>query len=174
MALYSSSACFNPRPPLLAGDAPRHALYLLRPNRFNPRPPLLAGDACLASLDLPERCSFNPRPPLLAGDAAKLLNEWGSKLVSIRARHYWRAMLCCDVARLPSHCVSIRARHYWRAMRVISRQAWDILSFQSAPAITGGRCEAPSSNRKRTPCFNPRPPLLAGDATIFMVVPVAA
>jgi len=37
--------CFNPRPPLLAGDAVGRGSLLTWCRRFNPRPPLLAGDA---------------------------------------------------------------------------------------------------------------------------------
>ena len=59
---------------------------------------------------------FNPRPPLLAGDAHKTHAGERVGLVSIRARHYWRAMLLRSIAS--------------------SHEA----QFQSAPAITGGRC----------------------------------
>ncbi len=88
-----------------------------------------------------KRGSFNPRPPLLAGDASAAAVVGRLRPVSIRARHCWRAMLC-DILRLyVRQLVSIRARHCWRAMR-----QW------------------PSCNLRCTPCFNPRPPLLAGDA----------
>ena len=36
--------CFNPRPPLLAGDPVMDGTPLSTPLSFNPRPPLLAGD----------------------------------------------------------------------------------------------------------------------------------
>ena len=36
--------------------------------------------------------------------------------------------------------------------------------FQSAPAIAGGRCGRLGAPTWTTSCFNPRPPLLAGDA----------
>ena len=90
--------------------------------------------------------------------------------------------------------VSIRARHCWRAMRIEQDAAGNRKMFQSAPAIAGGRCitavlpmtllgvfqsapaiaggrcllslARPSASR----CFNPRPPLLAGDATDQMIV----
>jgi len=39
---------------------------------------------------LPKR--FNPRPPLLAGDADLALALDFFLVVSIHARHYWRAM----------------------------------------------------------------------------------
>ena len=108
--------------------------------------------------------------------------------VSIRARHCWRAMpslLCWP--RL-TEAVSIRARHCWRAMRTFLACASPCFLFQSAPAIAGGRCinsfarcwvvavsirarhcwrAMPSSIGTISAsinCFNPRPPLLAGDA----------
>ena len=133
--------CFNPRPPLLAGDAKRICAEHGRRFGFNPRPPLLAGDAChtwragvsihvsirarhcwramhTCTSRLPCRACFNPRPPLLAGDApCRTHIDVGSMIVSIRARHCWRAML------LTIHATGAA------------------LVFQSAPAIAGGRCD---------------------------------
>ena len=108
---------FNPRPPLLAGDAhgwrvvlnrqlvsirARHCWRAMRRlagagiegmKRFNPRPPLLAGDACCVDGGIKLILGFNPRPPLLAGDASPPgAREWGW-VVSTRARHCWRALL---------------------------------------------------------------------------------
>ena len=106
---------FNPRPPLLAGDAggcggqgssrcvsirARHCWRAMPHGRsgplawtcFNPRPPLLAGDAFMASLSSSLSAGFNPRPPLLAGDAGAWSTPTTPRPVSIRARHCWRAM----------------------------------------------------------------------------------
>ena len=41
-------------------------------NSFNPRPPLLAGDAWMWEPSRRFLRGFNPRPPLLAGDALAL------------------------------------------------------------------------------------------------------
>ena len=60
---------------------------------FNPRPPLLAGDAHPCQKSSLAFKSFNPRPPLLAGDALSTRPLTVTENVSIRARHYWRAML---------------------------------------------------------------------------------
>ena len=132
---------FNPRPPLLAGDAAGHALHAdvvgvsIRARHcwramhrtatkmqftegFNPRPPLLAGDACSAPARAASRSCFNPRPPLLAGDAMRCAR--------------------CETGE----------------------SQW----FQSAPAIAGGRCSIDQCCPARSFRFNPRPPLLAGDA----------
>ena len=140
--------CFNPRPPLLAGD-PWGKLRLpwVAPC-FNPRPPLLAGDPASITNCPPLSGCFNPRPPLLAGDPeAKAAKAEGSG-VSIRARHCWRAIpvnLHLTNPRLRFHsataiaggrstcCCYDKLRHY---------------SFQSAPAIAGGR----SASRPRPCC----------------------
>ncbi len=86
------NACFNPRPPLLAGDAHRLPRLAAPPARFN------------------------PRPPLLAGDAQHLEGLFSLGIVSIRARHCWRAMPAATEFGNKISTVSIRARHCWRAM----------------------------------------------------------
>ena len=202
---------FNPRPPLLAGDAAHLARGPVRLASFNPRPPLLAGDAATRSTRRAPWSCFNPRPPLLAGDAPIRVYSCPTSIVSIRARHCWRAMprrarrsmrpgwfqsapaiaggrctltkqavprrscfnprpplLAGDAQRAhelaAQHQVSIRARHCWRAMRPARLQFGHLTAFQSAPAIAGGRCGAGAARRRRLRRFNPRPPLLAGDA----------
>ena len=60
-------------------------------NCFNPRPPLLAGEPHLsAPVGLLMGC-FNPRPPLLAGEPYRTSKGDLMVDVSIRARHCWRA-----------------------------------------------------------------------------------
>ena len=133
--------CFNPRPPLLAGDALAggvshehqpvsiHARHYWRAMRH--------GHRCHR-----HQSCFNPRPPLLAGDACASMYSCVSAAlpVSIHARHYWRAMplyaekrarspkrfnprppLLAGDASIPAHAVPLK-------------------KFQSTPAITGGRC----------------------------------
>ena len=157
------SARFNPRPPLLAGDArrcrevddkskvsirARHCWRAMRkrarrPGRKSPfqSAPAIAGGRCLPPDSwVAAALSFNPRPPLLAGDAFHLRNLAQAHDVSIRARHCWRAMLPCTTQRAHS------------------------AGFQSAPAIAGGRCMPGACATPWHKCFNPRPPLLAGDA----------
>ena len=90
----------------------------------------------------------------------------GIRHVSIRARHCWRAMPGHAITSSSLAIVSIRARHCWRAMRRANRLSWVASLFQSAPAIAGGRCPVTRLPPARWPCFNPRPPLLAGDAVI--------
>jgi len=83
---------FNPRPPLLAGDAPFQRNLPGHFRGFNPRPPLLAGDAVARGPRWEAAWRFNPRPPLLAGDARSGQGAAVRPPVSIRARHCWRAM----------------------------------------------------------------------------------
>ena len=86
--------------------------------------------------------------------------------VSIRARHYWRAMRVYSLTVVWYWLVSIRARHYWRAMPWARARSGLLMLFQSAPAITGGRCSTSMCRASASRSFNPRPPLLAGDAVI--------
>ncbi len=86
------------------------------------------------------------------------------QMVSIRARHCWRAMPPPAWESEGAHDVSIRARHCWRAMLDVIVHGERLGPFQSAPAIAGGRCRAIPWAQPRTGRFNPRPPLLAGDA----------
>ena len=82
---------FNPRPPLLAGESPvpvgNHAAH----HCFNPRPPLLAGESASDGPRPACRSCFNPRPPLLAGESRWDLIAAQARIVSIHARHCWRA-----------------------------------------------------------------------------------
>jgi len=55
--------------------------------------PAIAGGRCvLQGNALLPNAGFNPRPPLLAGDATLPAPVSREALVSIRARHCWRAM----------------------------------------------------------------------------------
>ena len=177
---------FNPRPPILAGDASGAAAEAARVKfqstpantggrccrqypacarcgRFNPRPPILAGDALKAGdvqgavefqstpANTGGRCAihfiargsvfgFNPRPPILAGDAR------------------------ANKAAQQKKEVSIHARQYWRAMPALTPMLVRLAEFQSTPANTGGRCWRWRKARAQAGSFNPRPPILAGDA----------
>ena len=88
--------------------------------------------------------SFNPRPPLLAGESIGKNGVGKSTLVSIHARHCWRANLLAD----PQHTV--------------------LAPFQSTPAIAGGRIACAALEVTDRGCFNPRPPLLAGESRCAM------
>ena len=85
------------------------------PGCFNPRPPLLAGETGSVSEVLVPNVGFNPRPPLLAGETCAHGDHVAQSSVSIHARHYWRARRDSCPCRAVSTRVSIHARHYWRA-----------------------------------------------------------
>ena len=107
---------FNPRPPLLAGDARLRQLFKTSCRRFNPRPPLLAGDAASRWIrSLARAVSIRARHCWRAMRVV-FLDVQNRLIVSIRARHCWRAMLLCFAFGREAKAVSIRARHCWRAM----------------------------------------------------------
>jgi len=59
--------------------------------------------------------------------------------------------------------VSIRARHRWRAIPAKGMGITTQELFQSAPAIDGGRSRRCTGRSPRRASFNPRPPSMAGD-----------
>ena len=79
---------FNPHPPLLAGETFAMLAQGLH-QRFNPHPPLLAGETMPHKHHGSGR-SFNPHPPLLAGETNFLNGKTVTDEVSIHTRHYWR------------------------------------------------------------------------------------
>ena len=98
-----------------------------------------------SSTSLRWRRLFQSAPAIAGGRSfMAVLHPQETVVVSIRARHCWRA-----IRAPPKVChwvlvVSIRARHCWRAIR-------------HHPGVHGRFCW----------CFNPRPPLLAGDPLLF-------
>ena len=107
---------------------------------------------------------FNPRPPLLAGEWAWRNKSDVPMAVSIHARHCWRANGDALANIDDWSAVSIHARHCWRANGFLSIEPMLGPVFQSTPAIAGGRMpRTPPSPPRAAACFNPRPPLLAGE-----------
>ena len=79
--------------------------------------------------------------PAIAGERCGLHLVFGAQLlVSIHARHRWRAV----PRRLPGMGggkeVSIHARHRWRAVPEMLDDTASSTQFQSTPAIAGERC----------------------------------
>ncbi len=185
------SASFNPRPPLLAGESSPRRTPLRASRRFQSAPAIAGGRIPGGRSSGRTTCCFNPRPPLLAGESPtkgkgghpqtfqsapaiaggripgqRQVSQHRGK-VSIRARHCWRANRVQLGQQGAAHAVSIRARHCWRANRnrPASHQSTD--TFQSAPAIAGGRIEVSCCPAPAPRGFNPRPPLLAGESRVF-------
>ena len=177
-AIKSGDAKFQSAPAIAGGRCPDPEHDGSGDTSFNPRPPLLAGDARISKWPPSSDASFNPRPPLLAGDAGFGGARDLLQIVSIRARHCWRAMrvsvsVNCWAAPFQSapafddageggDGVSIRARHCWRAMRQTVVHGVKSARFQSAPAIAGGRCPRRWSARCGPCGFNPRPAIAGG------------
>ena len=183
----STNVLFQSAPAIAGGRCRPSRARCCRRWRFNPRPPLLAGDADVfwsrahwtavsirarhcwramhaSAIDYVAKDLFQSAPAI-AGGRCQLNCEW-----LINAWMFQSAPAIaggrCERSRQPGrvHEVSIRARHCWRAMpswRVSARRS---RAFQSAPAIAGGRCHPGHAGQQRCTGFNPRPPLLAGDA----------
>ena len=130
---------------------------------FNPRPPLLASEPMLTPLPLPLAPMFQSTPAITGERAGKVWEHGRPLLVSIHARHYWRASLRLSTHMLDLTGVSIHARHYWRASPRcrVHHEARKV--FQSTPAITGERASPWCRSLRRGKSFNPRPPLLASE-----------
>ncbi len=87
-------------------------------NSFNPRLPLLGGDAFSFAFRFGVGYSFNPRLPLLGGDADTAVATNGAALlVSIHASRCWEAMPVDTVLEeFFTLTVSIHASRCWEAM----------------------------------------------------------
>ena len=77
-----------------------------------------------------------------------------------------------ELARRTGEIAQLTETSLWQAGRIselldavaAQRKVLEQALFQSAPAIAGGRCRILKVHRSHLCCFNPRPPLLAGDA----------
>ena len=130
---------FNPRPPLLVGETAEPD-EVPRGYWFQSTPAIAGGRDDQRKRGARHFQSFNPRPPLLAGETRQAPYREGLKMVSIHARHCWRARPHRSRRTGGDYRVSIHARHCWRARP----------------------CAACCASL-RTKRFNPRPPLLAGE-----------
>ncbi len=134
--------------------------------------------------------SFNPRPPLLAGDASDKTNQtyhvsWfqstpaiasGRCLLDVAARGLaglfqstpaiasGRCPLKAEPAPVPVQFQSTPAIASGRCAEKHCVIEFFVIKFQSTPAIASGRCRRRPRSLHGGWCFNPRPPLLAGDA----------
>ena len=113
--IFGHKVVFQSTPAITGERAAEHAHEQGPHLRFNPRPPLLASEPHAPLFDLASTHCFNPRPPLLASEPMYFSNTPSRTVVSIHARHYWRASQCHRIIRRYAGVVSIHARHYWRA-----------------------------------------------------------
>ena len=123
---------------------------------------------------------------MLAGDSRLAAQVLVKHSVSIHARHCWRATRCYPsqlyrqdaVSIHARHCwratplfprladqavkVSIHARHCWRATRTDSGKASSVITFQSTPAIAGGRLNRFDSAKTFINMFQSTPAIAGG------------
>ena len=119
---------------------------------------------CRSTARMCLKACFNPRLPLLGGDAPRLWNMPVISLVSIHASRCWEAMHGNKALKGGVKDVSIHASRCWEAMLEASCGEHEVRRFQSTPPVAGRRCKSPSSSRATVNRFNPRLPLLGGDA----------
>ena len=107
---------FNPRPPILAGDArPNSAMPVRQDVSIHARQYWRAMQCSRKALRSAQR--FQSTPANTGGRCADAsLSEPPCSGVSIHARQYWRAMLLLARQIHQVNEVSIHARQYWRAM----------------------------------------------------------
>ena len=58
---------------------------------FQSTPAITGGRDAMITRTICRHCGFNPRPPLLAGETNDVVFVRDGLIVSIHARHYWRA-----------------------------------------------------------------------------------
>ena len=133
-------------------------------SQFQSTPPV-AGRRCYSgdAAATDTKC-FNPRLPLLGGDALRGSPTTTICWVSIHASRCWEAM----------RSISLRLR-FFRSFQstppVAGRRcpqpaasAPSATTFQSTPPVAGRRCHGTDRHRGSPRSFNPRLPLLGGDA----------
>ena len=180
---------FQSAPAIAGGRCGGNGLFTAAHFCFNPRPPLLAGDAkFLDRLGVVRGVSIRARhcwramriysvreahanefqsAPAIAGGRCRLyqIHNRSIRSVSIRARHCWRAMPCKSWRAAQRYCFNPRPP-LLAGDAACTPGAMAPILFQSAPAIAGGRCRYPATRPNPHLSFNPRPPLLAGDACL--------
>ncbi len=133
-------------------------------NVFQSTPAIAGGRTSAGSITGWWTTCFNPRPPLLAGEPLPGAGGQAGSHVSIHARHCWRANHERYWPTAREQAVSIHARHCWRANRC--RDAGCIhpcQCFNPRPPLLAGEPRYRSLNANCSGGFNPRPPLLAGE-----------
>ena len=145
---------------------PRYSVrYCKKPACFNPRPPLLAGESRVIPFAWDSYRGFNPRPPLLAGESDLVNQSRASHGVSIHARHCWRAN-----PRTAQESAGKLMRFNPRPPLLAGESDCSICfrysaaCFNPRPPLLAGESSQGTSPVQGNPGFNPRPPLLAGES----------
>ena len=107
--------------------------------RFNPRPPLLAGESAAPFENAPASRKFQSAPAIAGGRIMSTQKGRNVRVVSIRARHCWRANPLIWPIRLLN--LLFQSAPAIAGGRIRQVRVWlkTICQFQSAPAIAGGR-----------------------------------
>ena len=114
------------------------------------------------------RCCFNPHPPLLAGETAISSACDFRRTVSIHTRHYWRVKRQVPKRGVRPGVVSIHTRHYWRVKHALHPRKSRARSVSIHTRHYWRVKRALPSARQCFQCFNPHPPLLAGETYVFL------
>jgi len=135
--------------------------------RFQSAPAIAGGRCRQRDAGCVEAGRFQSAPAIAGGRCHALKKAAKAADVSIRARHCWRAMRRNRSVADAWANVSIRARHCWRAMRRVTA----LLHPACIVSIRARHCWRAMPMARRFSCsagsgFNPRPPLLAGDAPV--------
>ena len=139
------------------------------PASFQPTPAIAGGRDCMAPTMRTACPMFQPTPAIAGGRDRHIGQIQHARAVSTHARHCWRARRGDERHRHRGHRVSTHARHCWRARRYDVDKLLAGTSFQPTPAIAGGRDTGRLLARAAWRCFNPRPPLLAGETRIGLL-----
>ncbi len=136
---------------------------------FQSTPPV-AGRRCRSTPPSSRwRTSFNPRLPLLGGDALVYPGETTPN-GPFQSTPPVAGRRCSAIQSPAAHqkTVSIHASRCWEAMRAVAAGCCSRLLFQSTPPVAGRRCQSRRHRARRPARFNPRLPLLGGDALDFL------
>ena len=155
---------FQSAPAIAGGRIPTTAVPRLRIVGFQSAPAIAGGRIRSPDDERSQPAGFNPRPPLLAGESIHANDDRGLCVVSIRARHCWRAnppspwLPASPPPGFNPRPPLLAGESPPPVSMLRTRQ------FQSAPAIAGGRIPITKTAQVRMCGFNPRPPLLAGES----------
>ena len=154
---------FQSTPAITGERAPQSAGPMTLRQLFQSTPAITGERAQGTLLVVPPSLEFQSTPAITGERAHRCRTRHCHQVVSIHARHYWRASLAWGRASAIRPDVSIHARHYWRASPDVIQAYGNPVLFQSTPAITGERAFRLWLQEQQDGCFNPRPPLLASE-----------
>ena len=133
---------FQSAPAIAGGRIPTTAVPRLRIVGFQSAPAIAGGRIRSPDDERSQPAGFNPRPPLLAGESIHANDDRGLCVVSIRARHCWRAnppspwLPASPPPGFNPRPPLLAGESPPPVSMLRTRQ------FQSAPAIAGGRIAA--------------------------------